>query len=448
MARQVLSKQSVSKKETQLNLRAIASQVVDAVVSDQQSLNTLLPAALERVPVKDKGLLQEIVFGTCRWYFELERIHDQFLKKRLHRNDQRVSTLLKLGCYQLLAMRIPSHAAIHETVEAAKQLGFEKFSGLINAILRKVSKLQSFDSDLDASAYAQSHPIWMREKVSHNWPDYADEIFKQNNLHPPMTLRVNRLQSSREDYLARLKAADIEAIPCDHAPYGITLDSAVNVSELPHFADGMASVQDEAAQLCTTLLDLQAGEHVLDACAAPGGKTCAILEAQEGLSLTALDIDAHRSERIHDNLKRLNLSAKTVVAEAEQLDTWWDKQPFDKILLDAPCSATGVIRRHPDIKLLRKQDDIKQLAEVQLHLLKTLWETLKEGGLLVYATCSIFPQENSRIIERFLKQESAASLVNIDSDWGVDTGFGKQLFPTQHGHDGFFYACLRKNGKQ
>lgn len=423
------------------NLRALACEIIHGVVVEQQSLNTLMPLYAAKVSPKDKGLLQEIVFGVCRWYFALEDLHNRFLKKRLAKQDLMAAILLKVGAYQLHFTRIPKHAAINECVNAAKQLGLDKFTGLINAILRKVSKVIELDMDKLA---ADSHPAWFREKIRHNWPDQADHIFAQNNQYPPMTLRVNPQHVKREAYLDLLSAADIEASACEYAEHGITLSKPCNVNDLPHFADGYVSVQDEAAQLCCSLMDLQAEQRVLDACAAPGGKTCAMLEQAPEISMTALDSDEQRSKRIRENLARLKLSAQIHIAEGQNLEDWWDNKQFDRILLDAPCSATGVIRRHPDIKLLRKQEDIKQLAEVQLQLLRSLWLTLKEGGKLVYATCSVFPQENSRIIERFLKQETSASLETIDAHWGIDTGFGRQLMPQKGGHDGFFYACLSK----
>jgi len=433
------------------DLRAIVCQVVHDVAYKQQSLATLLPIASEQVDEKDRSLLQELVFGCCRWYFHLGDIHDQFLEKPLHRNDKLAETLLKVGAYQLLYTRIPNHAALNETVEATEELGPHNMKGLLNAVLRKISSLESAP---DQETSIASHPQWMQDKIKHNWPDQWQDILFQNNQHPPMTLRVNsQFDTANIDdkatqqaaYLAQLKTAEIDAHACEFAPLGISLDSPCQVTHLPSFAEGAVSVQDEAAQLCCELLDLQPQQRVLDACAAPGGKTCAMLETQPDLDMLALDADESRNEFILENLSRLNLSAEIKTARAEEVNEWWDGQQFDRILLDAPCSASGVIRRHPDIKLLRQEGDIKQLAELQLKLLHALWPTLKQGGKLLYATCSIFPQENSRIIERFLKQESSASYNNIEANWGIETGFGRQLFPQESGHDGFFYACLTKN---
>jgi 16S rRNA (cytosine967-C5)-methyltransferase len=425
------------------NVRAIACQVIHNVVAQQQSLNTLLPKASELVAEKDRALLQELVFGTCRWFYHLETLHNQFLKKPLHKNDKIAETLLKVGIYQLQYTRIPNHAALNETVSAAETLGIRKLKGLINAILRKVNALEK-SPPLEAAI--ASHPKWMQEKLKYNWPNEWKSILQQNNQHPPMSLRVNLQHLNRDNYLQKLLDADIDAKACPFSANGISLTSPCNVINLPHFVEGYVSVQDEAAQLCCSLLDLSPNLSVLDACAAPGGKTCAMLEIEPSLTMLALDSDPKRSERITENLERLSLSAQIKTAYAEEVDTWWNGEAFDRILLDAPCSATGVIRRHPDIKLLRKEDDIKNLAALQLNLLVSLWSTLKQGGTLLYATCSIFSQENNRIIERFLKSEPTAEIVPIEASWGIDTGFGRQLLPQQEGHDGFFYARLTKIG--
>jgi 16S rRNA (cytosine967-C5)-methyltransferase len=432
------------------NLRAFACHVLHNVAYEQKSLNTLMPLAIEQVEERDGALLQEIVYGSCRWYEYLASIHNQFLDKPLHREDKLVETLLKIGAYQLLFMRTPVHAAINETVQAAVELGIERFKPLINAVLRRISDLPTIDESesIKDEVVFSSYPEWIREKLKHNWPEQWQSILRRGNERPPMTLRVNRRFSSAEDprqeYLQVLHDNEIEAKACTYSLYGIQLAKPVPVIALPHFADGAVSVQDEAAQLCCELLELEETQRVLDACAAPGGKTGAILERQSNLQMTALDSEALRAAMIEDNLERLGLNADIKVSRAEDTQSWWDGNLFDRILLDAPCSASAVIRRHPDIKLLRKEDDIKALAELQLKLLKALWETLKPGGVLVYATCSIFPQENSRIIERFLKQEETAQLKKIEAPWGEDTGFGHQLFPQENGHDGFFYARLSK----
>ncbi len=429
-----------------INIRQIACEALSEVTQNQQSLSTVIPKYFEFIAEKDQSLFQELLFGCCRWYFYLDKQCQSYLKKPLHRNEFNARNLLVLGAYQLQFMRIPAHAAINETVAAADTdaLQSSNFKNLINAVLRNISRNQEEQAELPSTATSESFPLWMREKLQHNWPDYADDIIRESNARPPMTLRVNVQKNSRDDYLKLLNDAEIESSASEFSSRGITLSQPQDVKTLPGFADGCISVQDEAAQLCTDLLDLKPNLRVLDACAAPGGKTCAILEQEPSIDVHALDHDKKRLQRVEENLSRLELEATIHHAPAEQTEQWWDQTLFDRILLDAPCSATGVIRRHPDIKLLRKQEDLKNLADLQLQLLKSLWPCLKEGGILLYATCSIFPQENSRVIERFLKQQPDAKLNKIDATWGIDTGFGQQLFPQNFGHDGFFYAQLTK----
>lgn len=433
--------------------RALAARLIYEVCENKQSLNTVLPIASQQVSDKDKALLQELVFGSCRWLLWLKTLYRPLLSKPIHRNDALVEYLLCVGVYQLLFTRIPSHACLNETVDAAELLNLTRFKGLINALLRQVSKqnIQIDDESIRQDMALSSHPQWFQDKLKHNWPEHWQTILEQNNQHPPMSLRVNTnfydvdaANTLQDMYRDTLTQHDISARTSEISDYGIILDKACSVQSLPDFAEGGISVQDEAAQLSSELLELSPKLRVLDACAAPGGKTCAMLEKEPSLSVLALDSDANRAQRIEENLNRLTLSAEIKIARAENITEWWDGKPFDRILLDAPCSATGVIRRHPDIKLLRHENDIKQLAELQLILIHTLWETLAPGGILLYATCSIFSQENSRIVERFLKKTNDAELEPIIADWGVDTSFGRQLFPKKDSHDGFFYARLRK----
>lgn len=433
--------------------RALAALIIYEICTNHKSLNSLLPIANQHVDEKDKALLQEIVFGTCRWLLWLKTLYQPLLKKPLHRNDFLVECILSVGIYQILFTRIPTHACLNETVEAAEKLGLHRFKGLINALLRQLSQqnIDIEDQDLRQKMAQASHPQWFQDKLKHNWPNNWIEILSQNNEHPPMALRLNAsfsnamsAQAAQDDYLTKLKGHDISASVSPISPYGIILDKPCAVQKLPDFVDGGISVQDEAAQLSSELLDLTPNLRVLDACAAPGGKTCSMLEKEPSLSVLALDSDANRAQRIEENLARLNLNAEIKIAQAENLSDWWDGKTFDRVLLDAPCSATGVIRRHPDIKLLRQEGDVKNLAELQLKLMTSLWKTLAPNGLMVYATCSVFSQENSRIVERFLKQTDDAKLLPIQEGWGVDTQFGTQLFPEKGSHDGFFYARLQK----
>lgn len=424
-------------------LHGRAVRVLTQVVEQGRSLNQCLPPQLVDLTPADRGRLQDWCFGTCRWWFRLNAELASRLDRPLRRSDAAIRYLLLLGLYQLRHSKTPPHAVLNECVEGCRDLGFKPLTGLVNGVLRAAQR-DGEPAPTDP-AVIHSHPTWIADKLKGNWAEQWLDIMAANNQHPPFTLRVNLRQGSRAGYLQELAEAGLEAAPCQFAPAGIRLAKAVPVEQLPGFADGAVSVQDEAAQLCVGLLDLAPGQRVLDACAAPGGKTAAILEAEPGLErVTAVDADPGRLERVRENLHRLVLDADVICADAAAPADWADHAGYDRILLDAPCSATGVIRRHPDIKLLRRETDVAPLATLQLSLLQALWPYLRPGGRLVYATCSVFPQENSRIISRFLNATADAQLVPMAVDWGLDTGYGRQLLPQADGADGFFYACLNK----
>ncbi|MDX1457975.1 MAG: 16S rRNA (cytosine(967)-C(5))-methyltransferase RsmB [Marinobacter sp.] len=423
-------------------LRAVAAQTLLAV-EQGQSLSQCLPPAQARVGDNERSELQALSYGCCRWFHRLDAELQGRLKRPLRKQDRIVHHLMLVALFQLRFSQQATYAVLNETVEACRALGKPHLTGLVNGVLRAAER-----EGEPAPARPEvewSHPDWMVAKLRHNWPEDWQDILAANNVQAPMTLRVNTRQISRDDYLARLDEVGIEASATSYAPKGIQLAHPVPVDRLPGFIDGTTSVQDEAAQLCTTLLDLAPGQRVLDAGAAPGGKTCAILESCEGLAeVVAIDQSPERLPRIHENLDRLGLDAQVLAADAADTSQWWDGQPFDRILLDVPCSASGVIRRHPDIKLLRREEDIAPLAAIQLGLLDALWPTLAAGGRLVYATCSVFPQENHRIIQRFLKRQPEAQLEQPALTWGREMEAGRQLLPQPDGHDGFFYAVLIK----
>jgi 16S rRNA (cytosine967-C5)-methyltransferase len=425
-----------------LPLRAIAANVLLAV-ENGQSLSQCLPPALSQLPPEQRPQLQAICYGSCRWFHRLDGELKGRLKKPLRKPDRVVHHLMLVALFQLRFSEQATYAVLNETVEACRALEKPHLTGLVNGVLRAAEREGAPEHADDSSRF--SHPEWMVEKLRHNWPQDWQAILEANNQQAPMTLRVNARRFSRDEYLDLLKEAGIEARATRFAPFGIQLEQPVPVDRLPWFADGAASVQDEAAQLCTTLLDLQPGQRVLDACAAPGGKTCAILENEPALvEVVAIDESAERLPRIEENLERLDLTATLQQADAADTEHWWDGTVFDRILLDVPCSATGVIRRHPDIKLLRRESDIVPLAGIQLGLLEAMWNILAPGGRLVYATCSVFPQENHRIIQRFMKQQTQAKLVELDVEWGRDMTAGRQLLPDPDNHDGFFYAVLER----
>ena len=430
-----------------MNPRLAAARALAAVLNGKASLGSSLPPLLDRVEPRDRGLAQDLAFGTARWQPRLALLMDKLLQKPFKAADRDVEALLLVGLYQLLHTRIPPHAAIGETVACVDKLKKSSLKGLLNAVLRNAQRdHEALLAELDRDPVLHTaHPRWLQKRLKADWPEHWQAICAANNQHPPLLLRINRRQGSREVYLAELLAAGIAAEPCVFSRDGIRLLEACDVKTLPGFMEGRVSVQDEAAQLAADLLDLAPGQRVLDACAAPGGKTCHLLEAEPGLShVTAIDLEQSRLARVRENLDRLGLDAELIAADGRATKVWWDGKPFQRILLDAPCSATGVIRRHPDIKLTRQEADIAALAQLQGELLDALWPTLEVGGILLYATCSVLPQENSDNIGAFLARTPGARELDITGPFGLKQAHGRQLLPQDGGHDGFYYAKLIK----
>jgi 16S rRNA (cytosine967-C5)-methyltransferase len=430
-----------------MNTRVAVAEVIAQVLRGK-SLSALLPEYAPKVVEKDVGLFKELCFGTLRWYPAIELLLKELMQKPIREKEFEIQALLASGLYQLIHTRIADHAAINETVAAVAKLNRPWAKGLVNAVLRNyLRQREELDKKLSKNPiYTRSHPQWLLDRLFNGWGSkIALEIIAANNQRAPMVLRVNQQKISRDDYLEQLKAAEIQAHATEYSSQGVILSAPIDVTALPNFGRGFASVQDEAAQLAASLLELEKGQSVLDACCAPGGKTCHILEAQPDLSrVVAIELESRRIQRVEENLTRLGLQAELMVADANALEHWWDKKAFDRILLDAPCSATGVIRRHPDIKLLRKPTDIVKLAELQLQLLRSLWQTLKDGGILLYATCSVLPDENDQVIAKFLAETPDATVDKIDDSWGIKSDYGRQLFPTINGNDGFYYSRLGK----
>lgn len=430
-------------------VRAAAAQLIAELLRHKGSLASLLPQYQQRVPERDKGLLQELCYGSLRWQPRLDAYLGQLVTKPLKAKDGDIQALLLLGLYQLTDTRIPDHAAIGATVEAAKTLKKPWASGLINGVLRRFQReREALEAKLATDArFVTAHPQWLIDCLKNAWPESFAQVIEGNNSHPPLTLRLNLKRASRQDYIAQLANLGLTARPTPFSPQGLILEQTPDLQTLPLFAEGGISVQDEAAQLSAGLLDLAPGQRVLDACAAPGGKTGHILETQPDLAqLVALDLEERRLKRVRENLARLGLEAQVVCGDAGQPQAWWDGEPFDRILLDAPCSATGIIRRQPDIKLLRGPADITKLARLQARLLDALWPLLAPGGKLLYASCSVMPEENSQQIQAFLARHSDAQEEPITADWGQAQDCGRQLLPSKEGHDGFYYARLRKTG--
>ncbi|UCP08301.1 MULTISPECIES: 16S rRNA (cytosine(967)-C(5))-methyltransferase RsmB [unclassified Pseudomonas] len=430
-----------------MNPRLAAAKALAAVLNGKASLNSSLPTQMDKVEDRDRGFTQDLAFGTARWQPRLSALAAKLLQKPFKAADADVEALLLVGLYQLLYTRVPAHAAIGETVGCADKLKKPWAKALLNAVLRRAQReSEALLAELEHDPVVRTaHPRWLQKSLKAFWPEQWEAICAANNAHPPMILRVNRRHHSRDAYLGLLTEAGITATACVYSRDGIILDAAADVRSLPGFAEGWISVQDEAAQLAADLLDLAPGQRVLDACCAPGGKTCHILEAEPALAgVVAVDLEAKRLVRVRENLARLGLSAELIAADGRDTATWWDGKPFQRILLDAPCSATGVIRRHPDIKLTRQPDDIAALAVLQGELLDAMWITLEVGGILLYATCSTLPTENTEVIEAFLARTPGARELDLATTAGIKQPHGRQLLAQEGGHDGFYYAKLIK----
>lgn len=427
-----------------MNTRSLAANALLRVTGGGKSLSVALDEILPHIPRNDdRAFVQALCFGVARWYFRLDFILRQLASKTIR--DEEVRLLALLGLYQLEYTRVKPHAAVAETVSAAGPKIWAKpfLNGVLRNYQREKERLLAL-ADTDETA-AYSYPAWLIDEIRASWPAEFREILERSNRPPPMSLRVNRRQGGRDDYLGILKRAGIVAYPCQFSPSGVILDNPVEVERLPGFGEGKVSVQDEAAQMAADLLELGSGQRVLDLCAAPGGKTLHILESRIDLNeVIAVDVSPERTIKIRENLQRSGLEAVVLCGDATKPSDWWDGKPFDRILLDAPCSATGVIRRHPDIKLLRQPSDIFKLCGLQGRILNSVWPLLGKGGMLVYATCSILKEENEFQISKFLRDHPEAREVYIDAGWGRPCAFGRQILSGENGMDGFYYARLTK----
>lgn len=426
-----------------MNSRLVAANVIVKVLTGK-SLTAALEGAWSQVDdMQEKAFIQALCYGTIRQYYRLEFILNQLVNKPIKDKDIQIKALALLGLYQLNYMRVKDHAAVSETVAVMKKKQWAK--SLLNAVLRRYLREQDELEALADKHVAYAHPDWMIKAIKADWGGAGKEILLANNQPPPMSLRINKHFCQRDDYLKLLGEQEISGNALEFSSQGIILAEPVVVDKLPNFTAGWVSVQDAAAQLAAELLDAQPGNRVLDVCAAPGGKTAHILENQPEIkSMLAIDIDAKRLERATENLTQLALGADLLAADATQPESWWDGVVFDRILLDAPCSALGVVRRHPDIKLLRRAEDIAQLQALQQEILQAVWKLLAPGGILLYATCSILKQENESQIEQFLQHHDDAQELLIEAGWGVKRPFGRQVLTGSHSMDGFYYARLQK----
>ena len=422
----------------QLNPRTTAAKILQKVIYKGESLGTALSD-------QESPLVSDLCYGCLRWHEPLSAILNELLSKPLKNKDKDVECLIRVGLYQIIYQKTPDHAAVSETVSALKGLKKPWAKKLLNAVLRSFlreqKKLLDTIDKQETSKYA--FPQWLLDEIKQVWPENWKDILQQSNQRAPMTLRVNLAHQSRSDYLQKLDSAGIGASIIKGVDTAIKLNQPCPVYELPGFNKGDVSVQDGAAQLAAILLDCKDNMRVLDACAAPGGKTGHILESAKNLEVIAVDSSESRLKRVTENLNRLGLKANVVSADALDTEKYAANSLFDRILLDAPCSATGVIRRHPDIKVLRRNSDIAALSELQMKMLDALWDKLKPNGIMLYATCSILPEENEQQIKAFLELHDDLVIQEINHS----QGFGRQIFPGENSMDGFYLAKLMKSEK-
>lgn len=438
-------------------VRAKAAKVVADVAERGRSLDVALTTDANATR-QERGLLRSLCYDSIRWYIRLETLLGRLLERPNQKLDPEIRALAVVGLCQLLYTDIPAHAAVAETVAATRLLGQPRAAGFINAILRRCQReqaqlLPAIDREL---ALRTAHPRWLVERLRQDWRERAPEILDANNQRPPFWIRVNRLRATAANYRARLQEKEIGVAASLFEDSALLLDKAMDVGDLPGFDQGLVSVQDAAAQFAAHLLEPRAGERILDACAAPGGKTGHLLElAPELAALTAVDVSPERLLRVTQNLQRLGLTAQLIAGDAADPAAWWDGQAFDRILLDVPCSATGVIRRHPDIKLLRREDDIAALAVRQSQLLRALWPLLLPGGRLLYASCSALQAETTAVVAGFLAEKPSArdaTAERLQSLHTFGTGaatddlqIGLRIAAGAAGMDGFYYALLEKS---
>ncbi|MCZ6810029.1 MAG: 16S rRNA (cytosine(967)-C(5))-methyltransferase RsmB [Proteobacteria bacterium] len=451
----------MDEKKTGARTRARAAEAVDAVVNQGRSLDTALAQAEAGINPSERGLARALCYGTLRFHWRLRSQVSALLDRPLKAKDSVIESLIAVGIYQLTGTRIPDHAAVSMTVDASRVLRRPKYASLINAVLRNFLRknMQAAEPVDEEARY--SHPAWLLERLRCDWPDHWLEIVEAGNRQAPMWLRVNINRQSQAGYINELKEFQESGQSADDAASHQVIagfDQAVKlarprpVSELPGFSDGQVSVQDAAAQLAGPWLLRGGAKRILDACAAPGGKTGQLLElAGPDADLTAIDLDEDRLDKVRENLARLGLSATVLAADASTPDEWWAGAQFDRILLDAPCSGSGVIRRHPDIKLLRRAEDIATLAGSQLALLRALWPLLEANGRLLYATCSVLTEENDAVVREFLKTQADARENDVLPNNNIRDLMqrktcGYQILPGNQDVDGFYYACLERVG--
>lgn len=431
---------------TGVAVRVEAVHALARIVFDGVSLRAAVASSAPKISdARDRALLSALLFAGTRGWLRFDAALPLLMERPLPQKLRELRTLLVLALIQVAALEMPEHAVVASAVDTAKALGYVKQSGMVNAVLRRfLRERAAIELQLDRDAMTRfSQPRWLIDAIRSDWPDHVNAILAENNVQAPLMLRVNRRVSSVDALRVKFTAAGIDSETDELLPDALILAESTDVTRLPGFDEGAFSVQDGSAQRVVELMDLRDGLRVLDACAAPGGKTAHMLERAD-VDVLALDRDASRLDRVRANLARGGLSATVRVGDATDPAAWWDGRTFDRILLDAPCSALGILRRQPDIRLHRRASDIANLVDAQSRMLDSLWPLLSAGGRMVYATCSILRAENENVLARFLVGHDDARALALPSEWGVAAGMGRQRLPGDRGMDGFFYAVIAK----
>ena len=426
--------------------RTVVVELVQQVIDAGTPLDAGFQRAQYSIPETRRSWARDLAYGTVRWFWRLEDYASQLLSKPVKRADRSILFLIIVALYEIEHQSTPAYAVVSESVNTIKRSARPWAAGLVNAVLREFLRQQVRLRESPTSATAASaHPVWLRDMIFSVYPDYAPLIIETGNSRPPMVLRIDTGRIDRDDYLQQLHHAGYTGHASPRSQWGVVLPQWARLTDLPGFESGLVSVQDDGAQLTPIALELKPGLRILDACAAPGGKAGHILETEPQTELVALDVDPARVRRIHENLERLGRHATITTDDARNSDNWWDGRKFDRILLDAPCSGTGVIRRHPDIKHHRRATDIDQFTRLQRQLLTATWELLNFGGIMVYVTCSLIPEENERQIRSFMDDHSDARENDLGPQFGGKRSVGRQLLPGIHDTDGFYYASLSRD---
>ena len=429
------------------NPRLAAAIGIECVVYRGQQINRTLDGLLPDCDVADRGLVAELVNGVVRWFWLLDSYATQLLDRPFKRKDVNVHCILLTGLYQHEFTRVPPHACVNETVNAVKNLGKTWAAPLLNAVMRRFLRDRDrFCEDRNQEDWVRySHPQWMVEVLKQQWPQHWSKILQANNSKPELSLRVNTRKISVADYLSKLTENDISATADDVSPYGIRLHERVGVEQLEGFAERLVSIQDSSSQLVAPLMDVQPHHRVLDACSSPGGKLSHLLELNPELeSVTAIEVDDQRYKALKANMSHAVSKVDFLRVDASRPEDWWDGSPFDRILIDAPCSATGIISKHPDIKHHRRPSDIENLVSTQQSLLEAVLPLLNQNGKVIYTTCSILQEENEHQVANILERHPDLVSEPLPEHLGGSTGHGRQrLQGVDHG-EGFYYAAFRR----